>query len=477
MEREPSVYAAFAYDAATLLIQALDERYLTHELIMAQDKRDSVHRELRDFIRSIDIRKPRFGLSGKICFNAQGNVLRDGIIASLEQNVGGKKAVTFAPQFKGVLKAEAFSNSTGLPEKRANWSTPLVWPGIKLTRVNNVRMVDRTFDAEFYLWFEGTLEDLAQWRCWGRDPKELRKFLVFPDVVRGTGKDADRDGLAIEVLPETVNVAFGSGAVRYLCRGRFRSDYNLEEYPDDRQFFRIQVLLPKVDPERIRLWPNMDALFRPEPHDIPTMWSFVPGSTKLSTAGVLMELPPAKHSAISKYRIMGGSPETRILQQAFTATFFVARKTDQYRWTIFYPLVLLTLVGVIALIIPARRFEVRISLGITALLAIIVHHLSQLQPIRATGQSTYADTLYVIAYLTILCVVVTVIYIQIRFSKQRDKNIRALSRNLSEPPDSVIITNAETNAEKQFWGWSAALFVALLCLLAVFLGRYIIPCN
>ncbi len=519
----PSIWAAFAYDAAWIILQAAEESYFAnHQYRRVPDQRPEPG-EIRDYLARFQMKKtgndgglrvcnttsnkaPQeggngsapnngekqaaeekqdkenrilFGISGPIMFNEHGHVLRRCVFIKPKSN-------GFSPENIGMLRPEVLHsvNMKELINSNADDKSdaiPIYTMGAKLHRLHNVDLARQTFDAEFYIWFENIPEDLlpeneSAIACCIRNCLKdkgnsssscsLDEVIAFPGRV--TGAEPGDDEPRFEIRKESKFSV--NGITTYFVRGRFHAKYDLSHFPFDKQKLELRYNLLKRSLNNILLWPTLDIQRGDNIDRIPGTWKQGPVDVKHQGYLHIVRSPveSKKNMGAGLSGVTGGSGNKQnITWPSTVSTFTIERNPAPYYVTLFVPLGILTIIGVSSLGVSLRRFEVRITLAITALLSMIVHHLSQLQPIRATGAVTQADLLFLLAYCGMLFIIGTIIVFQRMYQNEKDKVIADYADRLEcqDVKDPELERRAEETAENQFNTQAKHFLYAIICLL------------
>lgn len=485
-----SLYAPFAYDAASLILEALDNGYVTHQLIKSHESRPWPNMELRDYLKKLDSENPLLGVSGKICFNRNGHALRDGFIVSPtpERNyryipldaVGKMNAVAFRTYKDRSSSAQSENPQDNQHAKQGhrNLTTPFIWIRSKFVRVRDIDISDGTFDAEFKLVIDCPTKILKYWKNRPEEDRNLMDHFQFPDVAWKAGDRDVKRVLSIFLETERSHQTEAGTEMKqfvFFCKGRFHSPYNLGKYPLDEQHLKIKVQVAKTDADREVFIPTWDRRGTQTGVETPGAWRHAVIQEPYGFFGSFF-VPQVGPTCLTSYYTPVG--EERQNQKGpgtgYVVPFKVPRDQTPPWLNILLPLSIVTFIGLLGMLVPVRRFEVRISLAITALLAVIIHHLSSMQQIRETGQETVADSLFILAYGGLLAVVIVVILVHGCFSKEKDSQIKSLDKKTWIQRDIVLETHADDRATSELGFYSTIAFIIIIILMILFAVHFLV---
>ncbi len=368
----PPIYVPFAYDAAQLVIEALHTRSPT---------RAAVRAHLTDIDRPVDAIE---GIGGRVFFDRNGAAVRPAVFA---QVAGGALRPAYR-QLKPVFEQhvlDSMARGTTPDNMIFLGDTPyyriqVVYAGLDLYRINNVNVREQRFDLEAFLWlrWEGDLDD---------------ERIGFVNEI--FAEENQREELAREQLN-------GEHYVLNKIKSKFVANYNLREFPFDIQKIDVKVAHRSktanelvIVQDRARLSPgSLTAIY-------PAEWRFL---GQISYAGTY-----PVDSTFGRYEVNGytAKPEFSV----YGTEVRIARIIMPYIWTVFLPLTAMFCITFLAFLIPPAKFEARLSVVTSALLSVLVFHLTQASGLPPVGYLIRMDFYFIAAYVTILLVVVVVIFL------------------------------------------------------------------
>ncbi len=234
-----------------------------------------------------------------------------------------------------------------------------VYISIYLIDIQNINTKNQTFDAEFYLWLK--------WKE-GRSGKNIEYMNAI----------------------DTRNIFYDEWAddmqrVSAKVRGTFKSHFDVEKYPFDKQTLKIRIsdydwnfdsLIYEVEQSKIGI---SNEIFNDE-------WD--------------IKLKEAKQSKeyISEDNF-----------SVFELTLDIERKSFSVFIKIILPLFIIMLIAFLNLFIPRDQIESGIGLGISSLLSIIALHFSIAAQLPDVNYATKVDILFIASFFFNLLLVVWVV--------------------------------------------------------------------
>jgi ABC-type branched-subunit amino acid transport system substrate-binding protein len=359
-EVEPTVWGAFCYDAAQMVAAAVaaggGDRTGVRDGLMAYDSPGAAFS----------------GITGKLHFDEDGAMTRP-IVVSYIDDGQFKPAFT---QLRRVTEQHVLNNlrsrinegevvkADGIPY----YLTQVVYTGLDFYRINSVDVAGQNFDVEFFIWY--------RWK--GEIDVENIDFL------NGIYGIEDK----IEVLRED-----RTGPINYLCykiKGTYLTPYDVRLFPFDTQHLPITVSHKSKDANQIMLVLDAKNLSDARLDEIyPEEWDYV-GREDYSGTHALS-------STFGDPSYTGGDSEVEF--SIYQTNIIIRRILFPYLVTLFLPFFIMVVVSLLMFLIPTSQFDARISLVMTALLSILVFHLSQEEAWPNVGYLVAADKYFMTAYI------------------------------------------------------------------------------
>lgn len=230
-DEEPSNTAALSYDAARMLVKAI-ERTEIHPGDNIRDARRQIRKELANFDNE---ERGLNGVYAPLYFDSQGDVN-----APLALGIWQKQ--TFIPAFSQYRTAPREAQElrtieqpdSSLAAAQNLITTKVVYAGLDINELRDLDFKTGIYLADFYLWFrfEGDFEDTR-----------LEFVNAVEPIDLGTPILQERDK---DIITHT-----------YRVKGRFQSPLNFRAYPFDRQTLSIQFIYPALDAAKLVYVPDL----------------------------------------------------------------------------------------------------------------------------------------------------------------------------------------------------------------------------
>jgi hypothetical protein len=229
-------------------------------------------------------------------------------------------------------------------------SDPTVTAGILLLDVQQVDLNSGTFTADFYLWFNST-----------GSPTTVQYELI--------------NGQATSVTVD----ANTSTYQEYRIVGTFANSMDFSNFPFDNHSLSIEV--------ESRNMPSSQLTFVPD-----TAGSGVDPSVSIvgwNLLGSSISAAPHAYSATQTF-------------SRLTFTITIGRPAVQSFMANVFPIILITLISLLAFLLPPTRSFERILIGVTTLIAAVEFNLSLLGQIPPSNYLTIADKMMITVYALFL---------------------------------------------------------------------------
>ena len=367
---EPSIYAAFAYDAMGLTAKAL-----------AKSGPDRA--KLRGALASFDSDDAAYaGVTGELYFDKDGYTVRDVVM-------GYARGGQFRPSFTqlrvvtdqhelGLLPRKTASGEIVVVDKTPFYKVHLVYVGVDYRRVAQVAVKDLAFESEFFLWFKWSGDvDVDGIGFVNEVPGKVSRVKLLDNFAEAKGPDAEK-------------------WASYRVKGTFVHPYNLRLFPFDTQRLPLRVAHKTLDANHLVLVADRAFITdKPVAEIYPQEWR---------------HLGREDFSGTFNYESNFGNPEyDRADAQAdfsvYESDLVIRRILFPYLITLFLPLALLISVSLLVLLIPKEQFSSRSGLVMSALLGVLVYHMAQARGLPQVGYLVRADLYFVAAYFLLFFLV------------------------------------------------------------------------
>lgn len=296
----------------------------------------------------------------------------------------------------------------------------VVHTGVYVNEIQRVDSANSTFGADFYVW----LHYLPVTGTGVADPAQID----FPTMVSG---DFDPTRPA-----EHQNLADGTTYRLWRVQGEFRNDFDLREYPFDRQQLRIPFFHATAASDRVVY--AIDRGQRGSPTEVPAAaWgeAMAAGAVAPSTSGIaaaeafrnLTQWRPlgvserrenlVTYSALGDPRRTGGAGVREL--SGYLAAVELTRRAESVLTKTLIPLLLMTLIMYAALFFPHEMLKEKVVVSVTAALsgAVLLTSIhAQLGRIGYTIVLEYA--FYAFFFLSLFNIVVVLVGERFRHAGQ-----------------------------------------------------------
>ncbi len=357
---EPTVWGAFCYDAAQMLVAAIEangpERTAIRNGLLAYDEAGTAFS----------------GITGKLYFDENGAMRRSIVVSYIEDS-------HFKPAFTQIrrvteqyvlntLQPRIEDNEVVVADATPYYLTQVVYTGLDFYRINSVDVAGQKFDVEFFVWF--------RWKG-DIDVENI-------DFLNGIYGIEDRT----ETLRED-----RSGPINYICykiKGTYLTPYDVRLFPFDTQRLPLTMSHKSKDANQIMLVLDAKNLSHAELKEIyPEEWDYV-GREDYSGTHALS-------STFGDPSYTGG--DSAVEFSIYQTHIIIKRILFPYLVTLFLPFFIMVVVSLLMFLIPTTQFDARLSLVMTALLSILVFHLAQEEAWPNVGYLVSADKYFMTAYI------------------------------------------------------------------------------
>ena len=267
--------------------------------------------------------------------------------------------------------------------------TAVVYTGIDFFRVNEVDVGGQAFDVELYMWFR-----------WQGD--------VDVDNIGFLNQINTEDAL-FEVVRQDLD-----SATRYICykvKGRFLTPYDLHDFPFDQQRLPLQVSHSTLDSRHLLLVVDHDRLSHDEITAIyPEEWEYLGRRDASATYA------PTTTFGDPAYEGLASRSEFSLYQTEIVLN----RILFPYLITLFMPLAIMVGISLFVVLIPPSQFDARLTLTMTALLSVVVFHLSQGEDLPNVGYLMRADQYFMVAYLLLFVLIIKTVVVNLLVGRLSD---------------------------------------------------------
>ena len=153
-EREPNWISAYSYDAIRLLLVSADEKEISGEMSALRMERKQIREHLIS-MNSMEFAIP--GVTGPNFFNITGDVIKPISMGTYRSQriVSALNQLQVVPDINEFNNLEEVSNSGQIIqlENQYFYQTQVVYTGMELLNIHEIKMDEMVADMDFYLWF------------------------------------------------------------------------------------------------------------------------------------------------------------------------------------------------------------------------------------------------------------------------------------------------------------------------------------
>jgi hypothetical protein len=432
--REPSINEAFAYDAAQLVVESMRRASI-------EPGAKTVTTSMKTFLEGLNSNRNSLdGITGKLYFSKiSRNIVRSGTMAYFKPRTGKIVPYPYVFLAEGVERSQgANKNDTSigkneeLPKKNSDEKRrsrqlkiekmPIINIGIAVDAIHDIDVSKNAFGLDFFLSVSNTADVEIKY------PEEMFKLgrlhsgssPLEGNYLFSTNDGGSKNHFLVRKKPkeEYPNGNNKGETNKYIKKKvlkyseTFEGDFDLYKFPFDSQVLKFEVTLDNAYGRKLVFWKDFFTL-APE-IKLSKFWKSPRPMEKDIWAGFKLNTLPYIRE-FDAFDVSGN------MTPVYQTQIKIARKWSPYVFSLFVPLAILCIVGMLSLEISPHRFPVRITLAVTTLLSMVVHHLSQLQPVRAVGQISVADILYVCLYGVMLCVIAGLISVNRRYTGEMSR--------------------------------------------------------
>lgn len=385
-KEEPPWTAGCYYDAMHVAVEAVRKAEIQGKAHIRSDRR-----KIREALRSFyNYENAVRGISGRIYFNAMGNVSRPPFIGFYEKQIFFPDFVQYQPvpdgdQIEDVFK-KALEGDIILSDGKLMTQTRVVYAGIYMNEISNLDIIHSGYTADFYLWFryKGNFDETRIEFLNAVNPVEMGQ-----PFINGTDEN---------------NITFRA----YRIKADFKDDFDFHAYPFDRH--TLQIKFRHAEMKKEQLIYVADALGLPKATNILEKSKLKDADDwQLGTLSFYQD-------TVEKVSTLGNpqffNTHHIISYSRFNAAIPIERKVlPVFIFKTFLPVsVMVILIFGILYVVPADRLGISLSVMTAILTANTVFHLKLLSdlPIAYMSALEYAHlAVYVLVVISVLIILLS----------------------------------------------------------------------
>lgn len=381
----PDITSVMAYDAALLMLEAIKSK--------GNDKE-----KIRDYLVSIKWQTAVEGMTGLLLFSSGRTMdrdiyvseIKDGRFKSAYTQLSIPKEPYILKQLPERIKKGYIIMADDIPYHVID----VVFCGLDYFRINMINPQKLAYDIEFFIWYK-----------WMGKSVEIKNI----DIINGIYGVEDQTIQLKEDLSRPVKYRV------YKIKGTYLTPFDMKKFPFDTQ------TLPMVISDKIRHSKHIMLALDTRHMEGGAIDIYNPEYTYVSRNA---------YSSLYRYHTTFGDPDYRmgtgykskIYFSTIKANIIIKRNIFSYIFTLFLPLAIVLIISLLVFAVPVDNFGERLSMAMTALLSILIFHMSQKSTLPAVSYLMKVDYYFIFSYVFMMILVLFIIIIS-RFSKMDKENI------------------------------------------------------
>ena len=261
-----------------------------------------------------------------------------------------------------------------------------VFVGIQVLDVSQIHPADSTWNANFYLWFRwtGDIDPSTDWQIInpGYPSMYITKNYSY------TGKDG---------LPQPYVMPTGEKYQFVTVSAQFVNNFDMTMYPLDKQ--QLEVNIESAGYNRDELAYVVDR------SSIDTSADFSVDGWTLNKVSVMTELH--HYDTTFGLGVLDAADSDYSL---FRTTIALTRPISHASWKMLLPMFIVFLVALLSLLINSERFDVRLALAGSSLLALIFLQQGYTGELPSPAPLVLMDQIYALAYCALVLTIGRIIW-------------------------------------------------------------------
>ena len=407
-DQEPDALSASNYDAAGLVLQALERVDPDAEL-------SSQRRQLRDILQGYsNPDKSYTGVTGHIYFDAQGNAdnpspfglyVRDNLVSAPVQLTPVLNPDQLLDVDKHIQKGNLLSFQDDLFYK-----TDVVYTGLDINEIVHIDQKNESFIADFYIWFRHV------------NPLDYSKIEFFNSDVQ-LGENVD---------PMRATTVDDMHYRAYRVKSEFQEPFQFHNYPFDEQTLRIRFRHKELNRERLIFVADDIGMQRHKGSSLLSrlqQHSGFQGENKWQLQDILAYSDiGVADSTLGNPRLFHSDADTGITYSRFNVMAKIERNAASYIFKNMVPLFFIFILGyAMTFIVPeGPPFAARLNLGVILLLTTVSLSLMTADQLPNIGYLVSIDYVYFFVYMWLLIGIMVTIAVRTAFYYKNERLYRVL---------------------------------------------------
>lgn len=402
---DPSGFDQGYYDATSLIIEALKQMKLS----AGPEARPEIRKQIRDFlVKRNSLENAIEGVTGYNYFDKQGDVVKPLSVGVYKD----KKLISALTQLSTVPDIDVIPDlETALDKEQIikineshMFKTKVVYTGMDVLSLSNYNERESTFLMDFYLWFRfrGEFEDTA---------------IEFPTAV---GEITLQTPIAEDT---TDDVSFRA----YRVKGKFRADFNFQDYPFDQHILRVNFRHKDLQKENLiyvidELGMNPTGVENIDSYDLNLIefakgwviednWYYQDLVKISSTLGNPLLFKTGGHQEYSR----------------FNWALEIKRDTVSFIMKNLFPVFIIILIIYLIYYIPPEQFGIRISIGVNGLLTLAFFNLKLANDLPQISYLVAMEYIFYVLYLLVIFSMFITILGHLKLSQEKMVSLNRVS--------------------------------------------------
>ncbi|MFO7801954.1 MAG: ABC transporter substrate-binding protein [Desulfovermiculus sp.] len=395
-ERKPDALAATSYDAAGVVLKALEEIDLNANL-------NDIRRQVRNALQSYDSAQNSYhGITGKIYFDEKGDAFNPSPFGYYERDnlVSAPIQLTPVHNPERIIDVEKRMQEDKLLSFRDTlyYKTDVVYTGLDINEITHIDQKDEEFKADFYIWFRH------------KTPLDFSQIEFFNSEVNLGQEDPLRE-TQVEGMSYRV----------YRVKTTFHEPFQFHQYPFDSQTLRIRLRHKAFDREHLIFVADDIGMQRHQGSNLlkrVRKHSGFSGENKWILQDVLTYTDMVMaDSTLGNPSLFKSEAETGITYSRFNVIAEIKRDAASYVFKNTIPLFFIFLLGYsMTFIFPeGPPFAARLNLGIILLLTTVSLNMMTSEQLPKIGYLVTMDYVYYFTYFWLLLGILVTIAVRAAF--------------------------------------------------------------
>lgn len=265
-------------------------------------------------------------------------------------------------------------------------SAQKVYMGIQLLDISQIHPADSTWNANFYLWmrWSGDIDPTTDWQIINPG---------FPAMyITKTYSYTNEKG-----LPEPFIMASGEKYQFVTVSAQFVNNFDMTMYPIDTQQLEINIESAGYN--------RSELVYLPDTSAINLHKDFAVDGWTLDNISVFTQL----HHYDTSFGL-GVGDKADSDYSIFRTTIDLTRPISHAMWKMFLPMFIVFLVALFSLLLNSDRFDVRLALAGSSLLALIFLQMGYTGELPSPSPLVLMDQIYALAYCALILTIGRIIW-------------------------------------------------------------------